>query len=303
MDKLLVVPISKTLVLILTSVLAHQAPGQGVGSVVESQGITLGDELQRMPGRPPQSNNNDALSLLLEQNQQLRAELQALRGLVEEQGFEIRKMQRDSLNRYTNVDDRLSGLELGEGLNTLIDNPSGANRTESSESEEPLFTTPSQNTNNNKLNELIPTPEETGIASDLSRSSRGTLRPAVLSEQQLYQMAYDSVINSNFERSIAEFDQYMNIYPEGRFVANAYYWKGQAYLYLNRYSEAKDSYEVILSEFEDSAKLPDAMYGLGLSYQGLGNITQARQLLNEIKRRFPNTGVANLADTKLLQLD
>ena len=303
MDKLLVVPISKTLVLILTSFLAHQAPGQGVGSVVESQGITLGNERQRMPDRPPQSNNNDALSLLLEQNQQLRAELQALRGLVEEQGFEIRKMQRDSLNRYTNVDDRLSGLELGEGLNTLIDNPGGANRTESSESEEPLFTTPNQNTNNNRLNELIPTPEETGIASDLSRSSRGTLRPAVLSEQQLYQMAYDSVINSNFERSIAEFDQYMNIYPEGRFVANAHYWKGQAYLYLNRYSEAKDSYEVILNEFEDSAKLPDAMYGLGLSYQGLGNISQARQLLNEIKRRFPNTGVANLADTKLLQLD
>ena len=35
----------------------------------------------------------------------------------------------------------------------------------------------------------------------------------------------------------------------------------------------------------------------------LGNITQAKQLLNEIKRRFPNTGVANLADTKLLQLN
>ena len=303
MDKRLVAPISKTLVLCLTSAIAHHAPAQGVGSVVESQGITLGNERQRTPDRLPQTNNNDALSLLLDQNQQLRAELQALRGLVEEQGFEIRKMQRDSLNRYTNVDDRLSGLELGEELNTLVDSPGGANRTESSESEEPLFTIPNQNTTNNNLNELIPTPEETGIASDLSRASRGTLRPAVLSEQQLYQMAYDSVINSNFERSIAEFDQYMNIYPEGRFVTNAYYWKGQAYLYLNRYSEAKDSYEVILNEFEDSAKLPDAMYGLGLSYQGLENITQARQLFNEIKRRYPNTGVANLADTKLLQLD
>jgi len=45
------------------------------------------------------------------------------------------------------------------------------------------------------------------------------------------------------------------------------------------------------------------MYGLGLAYQGLGNIPQARQLLNDIKRRFPNTGVANLADTRLLTLD
>ena len=45
------------------------------------------------------------------------------------------------------------------------------------------------------------------------------------------------------------------------------------------------------------------MYGLALAYQGLGNIPQARQLLNDIKRRFENTGVANLADTRLLQLD
>jgi tol-pal system protein YbgF len=129
------------------------------------------------------------------------------------------------------------------------------------------------------------------------------LEPAVLGEQQLYQMAYDSVINSNFERSIAEFDQYLNIYPAGRFVTNAHYWKGQAYLYLNRYNEAKEAYEVILNQYDDSPKLPDAMYGLSLAYQGLGNIPQARQLLNEIKRRFRNTGAASLADTRLLQLD
>ncbi|MBT4257544.1 MAG: tol-pal system protein YbgF, partial [Gammaproteobacteria bacterium] len=129
------------------------------------------------------------------------------------------------------------------------------------------------------------------------------LQPAVLSEQQLYQMAYDSVINSNFDRSVAEFDQYLSIYPQGRFVTNAYYWKGQAYLYLNRYEEARDSYEIILNQYTDSPKLPDAMYGLGLAYQGMGNIPQARTLLTDIKRRFPNTGVANLADTRLLSLD
>lgn len=116
-------------------------------------------------------------------------------------------------------------------------------------------------------------------------------------------MAYDSVINSNFERSIAEFDQYLSIYPNGRFIINAHYWKGQAYLYLNRYEEARAAYEIIIDQYSDSPKLPDAMYGLGLAYQGLGNIQQARRLLTDIKRRFPNTGVANLADTRLLSLD
>jgi hypothetical protein len=35
----------------------------------------------------------------------------------------------------------------------------------------------------------------------------------------------------------------------------------------------------------------------------MGNISEARRLLSDIRRRFPNTGVANLADTRLLSLD
>jgi len=95
----------------------------------------------------------------------------------------------------------------------------------------------------------------------------------------------------------------LSIYPQGRFVTNARYWKGQAYLYLNRFEESREAYEIIIEQYANSPKLMDAMYGLALAYQGLGNIPQARRLLTDIKRRFPNTGVANLADTRLLSLD
>ena len=273
------------------------ASAQGVGSVIESQGVTLSGQDQAAGSNA----NSDALSLLLEQNQQLRSELQALRAIIEEQGFEVRKLQRDSLTRYTSTDDRLSALEQGASPITL----SGGAVSSATGTAESIASAADSSMTNSRLvdsNENVRAGGPNSLKSP-AVSERRTLQPAVLSEQQLYQMAYDSVINSNFERSIAEFDQYMSVYPTGRFVTNAHYWKGQAYLYLDRYAEAKDSYEIILNRYEDSAKLADAMYGLGLSYQGLGNITQAKQLLNEIKRRFPNTGVANLADTKLLQLD
>ena len=274
------------------------AVAQNVGSVVESQGINLG------VAQSQSSSNSDALSLLLEQNQQLRTELQALRGIVEEQGFELRKLQRDSLNRYTSNDDRLSALERGPSDTSRVSVPEisslPSNNLELDASQSPLMQDDSSTERESEDNRVS---ETSSLTDSQTLNRRGSLQPAVLSEQQLYQMAYDSVINSDFERSIAEFDQYMSVYPSGRFVTNAHYWKGQAYLYLERYSEAKESYEIILNRYEDSAKLADAMYGLGLAYQGLGNVTQARQLLNEIKRRFPNTGVANLADTKLLQLD
>ena len=290
--------VSRLVALFLIYAFSSAAVAQNVGSVVESQGISL-DAAQTQS-----SSNSDGLTLLLEQNQQLRAELQSLRGIVEEQGFELRKLQRDALNRYTSNDERLTALEGGASASSNL--PTQAPLSPSiSNSQRDLSSSVSSTDNAVTARESVD--DFVGQRSSLNNlqtsNRRGSLQPAVLSEQQLYQMAYDSVINSDFERSIAEFDQYMSVYPSGRFVTNAHYWKGQAYLYLERYSEAKESYEIILNRYEDSAKLADAMYGLGLAYQGLGNVTQARQLLNEIKRRFPNTGVANLADTKLLQLD
>lgn len=303
----------------LILVAAPFAAAQGVGAVIESQPSIPGQSIPSQTVSGSQNGaSNDALSLLLDQNRQLQAEIQALRGMVEEQGFEIRKLQRDSLSRYTDMDDRLRSLETSTAQPSM---PIGASTSPGivGQSSAPgtgadamptiggLRDPGSADAPITGSATTAPTVPLTAADTASSRSSRvtsrGTLQPAVLSEQQLYQMAYDSVINSNFERSIAEFDQYLSIYPQGRFVTNAHYWKGQAYLYLNRYDEARDSYEIILEQFQESAKLPDAMYGLGLAYQGLGNIPQARQLLNEIKRRFPNTGVANLADTRLLTLD
>ena len=290
--------ITKIPVFICISILATAAVAQRVSSVVESQSFIPGQ--QNLSSNSAASVNNDALSLLLEQNQQLRTEVQSLRALVEEQEFEIRKIQRDSLSRYTNVDERLGMLE-NEAV-TTVTSP-GTSVTDRL----PPLTPPSsiqQDTSTASSTNAVSENSRTAAATETNaRFRRGTLQPAILSEQQLYQMAYDSAINSNFERAVAEFDQYLSIYPDGRFVSNAHYWKGQAYLYLNQFGEARDSYEIILAQYEESPKLPDAMYGLGLAYQGLGNIAQARQLLSEIKRRFPNTGVANLADTRLLSLD
>ena len=293
------VVVTKIPVFIYMSILATAAVAQQVSSVVESQSFIPGQ--QNLSSSSAASvNNNDGLSLLLEQNQQLRTEVQALRALVEEQSFEIRKIQRDSLSRYTNVDERLGMLE-NEAV-TTVTSP-GTSVTDRL----PPLTPPSstqQDTSTASSANAVSENSRTATATETNaRFSRGTLQPAILSEQQLYQMAYESAINSNFERAVAEFDQYLSIYPDGRFVSNAHYWKGQAYLYLNQFGEARDSYEIILAQYEESPKLPDAMYGLGLAYQGLGNIAQARQLLSEIKRRFPNTGVANLADTRLLSLD
>ena len=224
-------------------------------------------------------------------------------------------MQRDALSRYSNVDERLGNLESTPSRSAPASANSRANPIANSApnstanpiarptasansggnapiaaSNNPLRPTPTAGTNTSPVDteqpltgNAYPNVNANNRAPSTRNIGRGVLEPAVLSEQQLYQMAYDSVIKSNFDLSIAEFDQYLSIYPEGRFVTNAYYWKGQAYLYLNRYREAVESYEVIVNQQQDSSKLPDAMYGLALAYEGMGNKSQARQILNNIK--------------------
>lgn len=316
----------KLLLVLYSILLSSTVAAQGVGAVVESRPYTPGQSQSSVSNSPVV--NSDALLLLLDQNRQLQSELQALRGLVEEQRFEIRKLQRDSLSRYTNTDERLGALETAAANPALGNTASGGialgnstllNSTPSTAISTRFTTRPtttgrpsaganssqslSGNSASTRPSADFPTTRQAIGRSSSRNSNRSSLQPVVLSEQQLYQMAYDSVINSNFQYSIAEFDQYLSIYPVGRFVTNAHYWKGQAYLYLERFAEAKESYEIILNQFSDSPKLADAMYGLGLAYQGMGNLRQARQILNDIIRRFPNTGVANLADTRLLSLN
>jgi len=317
MEKLLpaLAPVLLFSVLIGGSMTVLGAPGR----VIDSQASVPGQGMQSS------TNNSDALLLLLEQNRNLQAEMQALRGLVEEQGFEIRKLQRESLDRYTNIDSRLSGLEQSSsgGVVTSSQNQSqilaparrvppqttsanGADPAQLRRNPDPFEAdTRTGSIGNNGSQPYLGGPASTpATRAPLARTipSRPSLEPAVLSEQQLYQMAYDSAINSQFERAVAEFDQYLSIYPSGRFTANAHYWKGQAYLYLSQYDQSIASYNIILQQYTDSAKVQDAMYGLGVAYEGMGNIPRAKQLFQEIIEKNPLKGLAKLADFRLLSL-
>lgn len=303
MRKFLLATTNKLQLCLFAGLLSSTVVAQGVGSIVESQPFDPRQPQFRTEATSPPAANSDGMLLLLEQNQQLQSELQALREMVEQQNFELRKMQRDSLSRYSNMDERLSSLESA-AANSVSAAGSGTATGGASSALSPgrlsVITTP------NARAPAVQGPggqSLTGVEPIGRARVRATLEPAVLSEQQLYQMAYNSVINNDFEHSLAEFDQYLSIYPEGRFVVNAYYWKGQAYYYLNQYTEARETYEIIMDQYDaEEPKYADAMYGLAQSYEGLGNIEQARQLLSDIKSQFPNTGAANLADTRLLSL-
>lgn len=285
------------------------------------------------------SSNTDALMLLLDQFQSMRSELEVLRGMVEEQGYEIRRLQQDSLDRYTDLDSRVSMLYQdmenvgaaaaagvpqtapGAGINPAPLPGDGSPGASLAGDSFPGASVPGDNraapgvANVNMGSGAVGqgvTP--TGPSADSVTSAGlatgsglagGQMPPVgMLTEQQLYELALDSLLQQEaYERSIAEFDVYLTEYPDGRFVTNAYYWQGQAYVNLSMFNEARDAFEVILNEYPDGRKIEDAMYSLGTVYHRLGDTQRARQLLLDVRTRFPNTSAANLADIYLRSLN
>ena len=130
------------------------------------------------------------------------------------------------------------------------------------------------------------------------------MQTGLLTEQQLYELALDSLLQqSAYQQSISQFNQYLAQYPDGRFVTNAYYWQGQAYVNLSMFNEARTAFETIINDYPDGRKIEDAMYSLGTVYHQLGDNTRARQMLQDVRSRFPNTSAANLADIYLRTLN
>lgn len=291
-------------------------------SAMSAAGIV--DATPYTPGQAPSGaqaggGSNDALVMLLDQFREMRAELETLRGLVEEQRYDLRNLQRDSLDRYTDLDSRIGAMS--ESMSTaatsapsIMMTPSSAMPTptppmtsaapiRATESVASPVSTPSPVSNSAVSNTVVPSSTMPSAATMATANSNQTMsttpsvEPTMLSEQQLYQLALDSLLQEQqYQNSINQFKQYLSLYPSGRFVTNAYYWQGQAYLNLAMLNEARDAFEVIVTQYPEGRKVDDAMYSLGTVYDKLGNTDRARQYLRQVQSRFPNTSAANLAD-------
>lgn len=299
--------------------------------VVEAQPYTPGQT--PAGGQSGNASSNDALVMLLDQFREMRSELETLRGMVEEQAYELRNLQSESLDRYTDLDSRLSQISSGApampmatppvaqssqtpqgtgftpapNVSVPVQNPAPGTQVRTPSGTQTATQRPNTSAGNAPIQAgvtpmpVTPSPSvNASVAANTTLNTPAPLQPTVLSEQQQYQMALDSLLQEQqYQLSVNQFDQYLSLYPAGRFVTNAYYWKGQAYINLSMLNEARDAFETIVTQYPDGRKVDDAMYSLGTVYDKLGNAARAQQLLRQVQSRYPNTSAANLADIYL----
>ena len=215
---------------------------------------------------PPATGGQGGSSLgnLVLQVQQLQQEVMRLNGKVEDQAHQIRQLQEQSLQRYVDLDRRLS-----EGGAASAPSASG----------------------NAATSKPAPAPAP-------PRASGGSSAAEQPGEREAYRAAYALVDGKQFDSAVTAFKQFLRDFPDGRYAPNAHYWLGELYLVLDPpdLEASRQSFALLVSQYPDHAKIPDALYKLGKVQFMKGNREKAREYFDLVIRQY---GSSNSSAVKL----
>ena len=212
----------------------------------------------------PAGGQNQNLGQLFLQIQQLQQDVMRLNGLVEEQGYELRKLKEQSLERYVDLDKRLSAAAGGA---TVV----AGSQNEGDEAA-PVVTPPSA----------------------AARSGQAAEQPG---EGEAYRAAYALVRGQQFDDAVQAFRQFLRDYPDGKYAPNAHYWLGELYLVIQPQDleSSRQAFTLLVTSYPDNPKVPDALYKLGKVHFLKGNRERAREYLEGVIQGYADTSAARLA--------
>jgi tol-pal system protein YbgF len=217
---------------------------------------------------------------MFQQLQQLQDDLAQLRGVVEEQGHQIERLQADQKEQYLDLDGRVAALSGSGSGNGSSGGPSAGPAA---------------------VPTAGPTPGQT-----TSMGGGPVVAPAGAgaSERDAYTAAFNLTKAKRFNEAIDAFNQMLVTYPHGEYSGNAYYWLGELYLALPEPSleKARQSFTQVVNQYPTNTKVSDSMYKLGVVYYRLGDRTQALAYLNRVQSQFPGTQAARLAQAYAAEL-
>lgn len=199
---------------------------------------------------------SDPIAEMYYQMQVLQQEVLELRGQVEEQAYELKRLKQQRLDDYVSLDRRLSGLasteaaSVGEGLPEQPGNIAGPVVDSGATKAEPLATMPA-----------MPDADEL----------------------QSYRTAIDLVLRQkDYDKAVLAFQDYLAQFPRGKYAPNSQYWLGEIFLLKGDLERAREWFARLLGMFPEHAKVADATFKLGTVYHKLGDNAKARELLQQV---------------------
>jgi tol-pal system protein YbgF len=127
-------------------------------------------------------------------------------------------------------------------------------------------------------------------------SSSGSVPPT---DTSVYQTAFALLKDSQYDRAIQAFQQFLINYPNSSLADNAQYWLGEAY-YVNRsFPEAQSAFQRVVDKYPQSRKIPDALLKIGYCRYEMKLWDPAKAVLEQVVSQYPDAPAAKLAQQRL----
>ncbi|MGS2717005.1 tetratricopeptide repeat protein [Eionea flava] len=186
--------------------------------------------------------------------QTLQQEIQLLRGMLEEQAYEIKRLKQQRLDDYLDLDKRVSEITQQQAAASAV-TTKPATITEGAVSPESVLVSGADAVIGNN-SEVANTLYNEGIS-------------LLLNEQ-------------DYDGAQTKFTEYLDRFAGGQYTPNVYYWKGQILFANGEKQAAADNFERLISEYSAHAKVPDAQFKLARIYFDQGKKAEAREILDNV---------------------
>ena len=120
--------------------------------------------------------------------------------------------------------------------------------------------------------------------------------PVVRSEDSTYKQALATYEGRRYADAESQFNAYLAAYPQGKYVPNALYWKGESYFAQQRFAEAILAFKETAARFPKHHKAADSLLKMVMIYNKLGDAGNAALYLRILKEDFPNSEALRRAE-------
>lgn len=228
-------------------------------------GPVLAESVENRLDRIEKLMGNQVLMEQLHQMDLIRQELTELRELVEGQEHQLSLIKQRQRNLYQDMDRRLQDLEAGS-----VRSSTGGAAMISGSNVPPPVSAGEMNTSS-----VVQPP--VAVDSDETDTDGKTA----------YSQAFNVLKEGDYAKAIAEFKNFMQTYPESRYVVNAQYWLGEAYYASRDYKSALGVFQGIIDKHSDSSKALDAELKIGYTYYAMQDWAAARKALEGLISKHP----------------
>ena len=233
--------------------------------------------------------DQSAMQNLVLQMQQIQEELRELRGLVEQQAYEIENLKARQKDQYLDLDARISDVQSNVVARPKLNPPTASGAS--------VVTTPG----NLDRPEITTRPNADSQTNAIRQPGVETRDTAVQpqDEKALYEEAFAQLRALQYTEAAEGFLAFLDHYPQSELAGNAQYWLGESYYVTRNYDIALEAFHDLLEKYSDSGKVADAWLKIGYTHYELKEWEQARDTLLRVKDMYPDSRLSRLADSRL----